>query len=249
MNKIKLLIAQPEPENVNLSYTNLAEKYNLEISFIPFISITGLDKNEFNAQKIKIHDHTAVIFSSRNAIDHFFRMCSVLKISITSEMKYFCSSEHIANYLQKYIITKKRRIFAGRRSITDLSNKFKAHKNEKFLIVSSQNSKSDITEFLKTTGINYTEAAFFNVSSNNLSEMPLKDFNILAFFSPSDLKSLFENFPDFDQSDKLIACYGLRTIAAARDAGLEVNIEAPVHDALSMTDALDLYLKNRRIDR
>ena len=110
MNKIKLLIAQPEPENVNLSYTNLAEKYNLEISFIPFISITGLDKNAFNAQKIKIHDHTAVIFSSRNSIDHFFRMCSVLKISITSEMKYFCSSEHIANYLQKYIITKKRMI-------------------------------------------------------------------------------------------------------------------------------------------
>jgi uroporphyrinogen-III synthase len=246
---MQVLITQPEPEDKNSSYHNLAEKYNLNISFVPFISITGLDKNAFNAQKIKILDHTAVIFSSRNSIDHFFRMCSLLKISIPSEMKYFCSSGHVANFLQKYIITKKRKIFTGKRSIADLSDKFKTNKNEKFLIVSSQNSKSDITEFLITTGIDYTEAAFFRVSSNNLSGMPIEDFNILAFFSPSDFKSLFENFPDFNQSDKLIACYGLRTIAAARDAGLEVNIEAPVHNALSMTDALDLYLKKQRIAR
>jgi len=245
MKRMKVLITQPEPEDKNSSYHNLAEKYNLDISFVPFISINAIEKVEFRNQKVKILDHTAVILSSRNAVDHFFHISSLLNITIPGEMKYFCSSEHIANYLQKYISPKRRKIFHGKKHLFDLSDKFKIHKNERFLIVSSQNSKCDITDYLKSLGIEYTEATFFNVSSRDLSDLSINDFDLLAFFSHGDLKALYDNFPDFQQKDKLIACYGQKTIAAAQTAGLTVNIEAPVLETLSMTDALDLYLKHR----
>ncbi len=241
---MKVLIAQPEPKDQNSPYYELAEKYGLILFFVPLISVESLEKREFREQKIKILDHTAIILSSRNSVDHFFRICVELNISLPDDMKYFCLSEHVAYYLQKYIVPKKRKIFAGKKNWDDLIDKFKKHNEENFLIVSSQNSKNDIKDFLDGYGINYTEAIFFKVSSKDLSGLSINDFKILAFFSPADVKSLFENFTDFKQSNTIIACYGSRTCVAAKDMGLEVNIEAPIPEALSMSDALNLYLKS-----
>jgi uroporphyrinogen-III synthase len=244
MISMNILIAQPEPKDQNSPYYELAEKYSLNISFVPFIFVESLEKSEFREQKIKILDHTAIILTSRNSVDHFFRICEILNISLPEDMKYFCLSEHVAYYLQKYIVPKRRKIFTGKKNWNDLTDKFKKHNKENFLIVSSQNPKNDIKYFLDKHGINYTEGTFFKVSSNDLSGLSINDFKILAFFSPADVKSLFENFPDYKQSDTIISCYGSRTYDAAKDRGLEVNIEAPVPGALSMTDALSLYLKS-----
>jgi len=225
------------------SYFKLAERFKLDISFVPFISIETVDINDFRRQRVNILEHTAVIFTSRNTIDHFFQICQELRITVPEAMKYFCLTEFIANYLQKYIVIKRRKLFVGKKNLNELFDLIKKHKEERYLIVCSQNRKIEIADFFETNNIEFTEATFFKVSSNDLSQLTLKDFGILVFFSPADVISLLDNFPDYNQNKTLIACFGASTILTAKEMGLTVDIEAPRPDALSMTDALELYLE------
>ncbi|MCG8390045.1 MAG: uroporphyrinogen-III synthase [Cytophagales bacterium] len=238
-----VLVSQPKPADENSPYFKLAEKYNLKIDFRPFIQVDPVSTKEFRKQKIDILNHTAIIFTSRNAVDHFFRICSELKIEMPADMKYFCISEQTSNYLQKYIIIRKRKIFTGHRTAGDLLEILKKHKNEKYLFPCSDIRKDDIPNFLKSNGFNYTEAIIYRTVASDLSDLENVYYDILAFFSPSGINSLLVNFPDFSQNNTRIAAFGPTTSKAVRDAGLFLDIEAPLPNAPSMTGAIELYIK------
>lgn len=244
MRKVKsILVTQEAPSDVNSPYLKLAEKYNLKIDFRPFIQVEPVPVKEFRKQKIDILQHTAIIFTSRNAVDHFFTICSELKLEMPADMKYFCVSEQTSNYLQKYIVIRKRKIFTGLKTAVDLMEILKKHKNEKYLFPCSDIRKNDIPDFLKQNGYTFTEAIIYNTVAANLSDLKEVFYDILAFFSPSGITSLFQNFPDFKQNNTRIAAFGPTTAQAARDAGLILDIEAPLPNAPSMTGALELYIK------
>lgn len=244
LNKVSsILVSQPEPSNQNSPYHKLAEKYNLKIDFRQFIEIDPVDAKEFRKQKVNILDHTAVIFTSRNAVDHFFRLATENKVEVPTDMKYFCISEQTANYLQKYIVIRKRKIFTGERTAADLLNVIKKHKKEKFLFPCSDIRKDDIPDFLKDNGYDYSEAIIYRTVASDLSDLEDVYYDILAFFSPSGIKSLFDNFPDFQQNKTRIAAFGPTTAKAVKDAGLILDIQAPLPNAPSMTGALELYIK------
>jgi uroporphyrinogen-III synthase len=238
-----LLVSQPKPQDENSPYFKLAEKYNLKIDFRPFIQVDPVSIKEFRKQKIDILNHTAIIFTSRNAVDHFFNICQELKVEMPADMKYFCISEQTANYLQKYIIIRKRKIFTGHRTAEDLLEILKKHKNEKYLFPCSDIRKEDIPEFLKVNGFNYSEAIIYRTVASDLSDLEDVYYDILAFFSPSGINSLLINFPDYKQNDTRIAAFGPTTAKAVIDAGLELDIEAPLPNAPSMTGAIELYIK------
>jgi uroporphyrinogen-III synthase len=239
----RVLISQSKPSDPNSSYYKLADKFNLDISFVPFNTIDPVDIKEFRKQKININEYTAIVFVSRNSIDHFYRVWKELKIPVPDGMKYFCLTELVANYLQKYIVPKKRKIFVGKRNLSELFEQFSKQNEEKYLLVSSQNPKREIAKYFSENGIKYSEVSFFHVTPNDLSGIKLQEFDIIGFFSPSDVKSLYHNFPGFKQKKTLLACFGPSTILAAKEAGLTVNIKAPSSEALSMTDALNLFFK------
>jgi len=241
LNK-RILFSQVKPDDENSVYYKLAEKFGLDISFVPFISTEAVEAREFRLQKINILEHTAVIFTSRNTVDHFFRMCQEMRIVVPGDMKYFCLTEVVAKYLQKYIILKKRKIFVGKKNLDDLFDRIRKNPDERYLIVCSQNRKAEITDFFDTNDLRYSEGTFFKVSSNDLSGLELKNFGIIVFFIPADVTSLFDNFPDYKQKNTRIACFGPATISLAKKFGLKVDIEAPRQEALSMSDAIDLYL-------
>lgn len=244
MRKVKsILVTQEAPSDLNSPYIKLAEKFNLKIEFRPFIEVEPVPVKEFRKQKIDILQHTAIIFTSRNAVDHFFTICSELKIEMPADMKYFCVSEQTSNYLQKYIVIRKRKIFAGLKTAQDLLELLKKHKNEKYLFPCSDIRKNDIPDFLKQNGYTFTEAIIYNTVASNLSDLKEVFYDIVAFFSPSGITSLFQNFPDFKQNNTRIAAFGPTTAQAARDAGLILDIEAPLPNAPSMTGALELYIK------
>ncbi len=238
-----VLVSQPKPSDENSPYFKLAEKYNLKIDFRPFIQVDPVSIKEFRKQKIDILNHTAIIFTSRNAVDHFFSICAELKIEMPADMKYFCISEQTSNYLQKYIIIRKRKIFTGHRTASDLLEILKKHKNEKYLFPCSDIRKDDIPNFLKSNGFNYTEAIIYRTVASDLSDLENVYYDILAFFSPSGINSLLVNFPDFKQNNTRIAAFGPTTSKAVRDAGLFLDIEAPLPNAPSMTGAIELYIK------
>lgn len=243
MNKVKsILVSQEAPTDPNSPYLKLAEKYNLKIDFRPFIQVEPVDIKEFRKQKIDILEHSAIIFTSRNAVDHFFQICLELKLEMPSDMKYFCINEQTSNYLQKYIVIRKRKIFTGSRDTRDLLEVIKKHKNEKFLFPCSDIRKNDIPDFLKENGFNYSEAIIYHTVAANLSDLTNVYYDILAFFSPSGINSLLLNFPDFKQNNTRIAAFGPTTAQAVRDAGLILDIEAPLPNAPSMTGALELYI-------
>ncbi len=244
MRKVKsILVTQEAPTDPNSPYFKLAEKFNLKIDFRPFIQVEPLPAKEFRKQKIEILNHTAIIFTSRNAVDHFFTIAQELKLEMPPEMKYFCISEQTSNYLQKYIVIRKRKIFTGLKSTQDLLEIIKKHKNEKFLFPCSDIRKNDIPEFLKANGFTYTEAIIYNTVAADLSDLKNVYYDILAFFSPSGINSLFVNFPDFKQNNTRMAAFGPTTSKAVKDAGLVLDIEAPLPNAPSMTGALELYIK------
>ncbi|MBX2969176.1 MAG: uroporphyrinogen-III synthase [Cyclobacteriaceae bacterium] len=244
MRKVKsILVTQEAPTDVNSPYLKLAEKYNLKIDFRPFIQVDPVPAKEFRKQKIDILDHTAIIFTSRNAVDHFFQICAELKVEMPADMKYFCISEQTSNYLQKYIVIRKRKIFTGLKTTQDLLEILKKHKNERYLFPCSDIRKSDIPDFLSENGFNYTEAIIYNTVASDLSDLKEVYYDILAFFSPSGINSLFVNFPDFIQNNTRIAAFGPTTAKAVRDAGLILDIEAPLPNAPSMTGAIELYIK------
>lgn len=238
-----ILVSQPKPASEKSPYFPLAEKYNIKIDFRPFIKIDPVEIREFRKQKINILDHTAVILTSRNAVDHFFRLATESKVEIPTDMKYFCISEQTANYLQKYIVIRKRKIFTGLRTATDLIEVLKKHKNEKYLFPCSNIRKDDIPKFLESNGYNFNEAIIYKTVADDLSDLADVNYDVIAFFSPSGISSLFDNFPEFKQNNTRIAAFGPTTAKAVRDAGLILDIEAPLPNAPSMTGALEVYIK------
>ena len=244
LNRVSsILVSQPEPSDKNSPYFKLAEKYKLKIDFRQFIEIDPVDVKDFRKQKVNILDHTAVIFTSRNAVDHFFRLAAETKVEVPSDMKYFCISEQTANYLQKYIVIRKRKIFTGERTAEDLLEVMKKHKNEKYLFPCSDIRKEDIPEFLDNNSYKWSELIIYKTVASDLSDLSDITYDIIAFFSPSGIKSLFDNFPDFKQNKTRIAAFGPTTAKAVKDAGLILDIQAPLPNAPSMTGAIEYYIK------
>ena len=244
VRKVKsILVTQEAPTDANSPYLKLAEKFNLKIDFRPFIQVEAVPVKEFRKQKIEILQHSAIIFTSRHSVDHFFSICQELKLEMPPEMKYFCISDQTSNYLQKYIVIRKRKIFSGLKDTKDLLEIIKKHKNEKFLFPCSDIRKNDIPDFLRENGFHFTEAIMYHTVAANLSDLKNVYYDILAFFSPSGINSLFVNFPEFKQNNTRIAAFGPTTAKAVKDANLILDIEAPLPNAPSMTGALELYIK------
>lgn len=238
-----ILVSQPEPTDEKSPYMILAKKYNLKIDFRPFIQVESVPYKEFRKDKINFLDFSAVIFTSRNSVDNFFRICQESKIEMPQDTKYFCISEQTANYLQKYIVIRKRKVFTGLKTATELTEILKKHKNERFLFPCSNIRKNDIPDFLKQGGYKYTEAVIYRTVASDLSDLDDVKYDIIAFFSPSGINSLFINFPDFKQNETRIAAFGPTTAKAVKDASLILDIEAPLPEAPSMTGALELYVR------
>ncbi|MBC8152994.1 MAG: uroporphyrinogen-III synthase [Bacteroidetes bacterium] len=239
----RILVTQSRPADEKSPYFDLASKYNIKIEFRPFIQIQGVAGKDFRKQKINILDHTAIIFTSRNAIDHFFRIAQELRVEIPADMKYFCISEQTANYLQKYIVIRKRKIFSGTKTASELFELIRKHKSEKFLFPCSNIRRNDIPEFMDTSGLHFTEAVMYETVPTDLTDLDLSTFDMIAFFSPSGVSSLLSNFPDFKQNGLRVAAFGPTTARSVTDAGLVLDIEAPLPNAPSMTGALELYIK------
>lgn len=239
----KVLVSQPKPTSDKSPYYDIAEKYGVEVVFRPFIKVEGLTAKEFRQSKIAIPEFTAIVFTARTAIDHFFRLCEEMRISIPDTMKYFCTTESIALYLQKYIVYRKRKIFHGDTGKLDgLMPLLVKHKKERFLYIVSDVHKDD-TSILDNNGINYTKAVMYRTVSNDFGPDEKFDYDMLIFFSPSGIDSLLKNFPDFEQKDIRIGCFGATTAQAVRNAGLRLDLAAPNDQAPSMTAALDNFLK------
>lgn len=242
--KVKsILISQPRPTTEKSPYFELAKKHNIKIDFRSFIHVEGIDVKEFRKERINILDHTAVIFTSRNAVDHFFRTCEEMRIAVPDTMKYFCMSEAIAFYLQNYIVYRKRKIFVGKLRFEDLMESIKKHKDEKFLLPSSDIQKSEIPDMLDAAKINYTKAVLYKTVCSDISDLKNIKYDMLVFFSPSEIESLYKNFPDFQQDNTRIAAFGPTTAKAVKDAGLRLDINAPMPNAPSMSMAIEQYLK------
>lgn len=239
----KILVSQPEPESDKSPYHELAQNNSIKVDFRPFIQVKGVSGKEFRKNKINILDHTAVIFTSRTASDHFFRICEELRITVPDEMKYFCISESIAFYLQKYIVYRKRKIFFGNRRFEDLVDVLMKNKDEKFLLPMSDIHKQNIPNKLSRLKLKYTKAILYRTMSCDLSDLADVNYDILVFYSPSGIKSLLQNFPDFKQNSTRIASFGPTTAKAVKEAGLRLDIQAPMSKAPSMTMALDMYIK------
>jgi len=245
--KVKsILVSQPEPSTAKSPYFELAEKNSLKIDFRPFIQVEGVPAKEFRQTRIQILDHTAVLFTSRTAIDHFFRVAQELRVTVPDSMKYFCISESTAFYLQKYIVYRKRKIFYANGKFSDLTNLMKKHKEEKFLVPLSDIHKQEIPMLLDQEGYTYTKAILYRTVSADLSDLADIKYDVLVFFSPSGIKSLYQNFPDFEQNSTRIACFGPTTAQAVQEAGLRLDIQAPTAQAPSMTMALEQYIKKNK---
>lgn len=241
--KIKtILVSQPEPKNDKSPYSELAEKKGLKIDFRPFIKVEGILGKEFRQERIDILAHTGVIFTSRTAIDNYFRIAEELRVAIPDTMKYFCISEATAYYLQKYIVYRKRKIFYGKGTFTDLMEVIKKHKDEKFLVPLSDMHKEEIPKKLEQAKIKYTKAIMYRTVRADLSDLSDVNYDMLVFYSPSGIKSLMENFPEFKQNNTQIATFGPKTAKAVKDAGLKVNVKAPTTEAPSMTMAIEQFI-------
>lgn len=241
----KILITQPKPEGIKSPYFDLAKKYSLTLDFHPFIVVDGVSAKDFRKQKIDIINYTAVIFTSRNAIDHFFRICDDLKITIPQDTKYFCITEAVALYLQKFILYRKRKVFYGtngtNKSLFDVINRHKD--NEKFLYPCSESFDSEITNWLKFNSCEYATPVLYRIISNDITEIMTKNnYDVICFFTPGGVKSLLENFPKYKQNGTRIGVFGANTCKAALEAGLVSDIQAPQPKAPSMVSALELYL-------
>jgi len=244
--KIKrILVSQPEPTSAKSPYFEFAERNNVKVDFRSFIQVEGVSAKEFRQTRVNILDHTAVLFTSRTAIDHFFRICNDMRITVPESMKYFCISEATAFYLQKYIVYRKRKIFYGDGQFSELVDIMKKHANEKYLVPLSHVHKPEIPQLLDAKGFKYTKAILYRTISSDLSDIKEVNYDILVFYSPSGIASLMKNFPEFQQNDIKIASFGPTTAQAVKEAGLRLDIEAPNPEAPSMTMALELFIKNQ----
>ena len=244
MQKVKrVLVAQSAPKDQQSPYYKLAEKYQITIDFIPFIKIQPVDIKDFRQQKVNILDYSATIFTSRSAVDHFFQIAEKVKINVPIDMKYFCISEQTAHYLQKYIVVRKRKIFVGKKTATDLIDIIKKHKSESYLFPCSDVRLSTIPSFLENENIDYKELVTYHTCANDLSSLDHTHYDVIALFSPSGVDSLFRNFPNFQQKETRIAAFGPTTAEAVQKADLILDIEAPMPNAPSMIGALEKYIQ------
>lgn len=243
MDKVKsILVSQPRPEGDKSPYFDLAAKHNLKIDFRPFIQVEGVDVKDFRAQRVNVLEHSAIIFTSKNSADHFFRICEEARITVPESMKYFCVTEAIAFYLQNYVVFRKRKVFSGKSDFASLVDVIRKHKGENYYLPCSDQIKPEVPQLLDKYNIRYTRSEIYRTVSSNLSDLADVNYDVLAFYSPWGIRSLFENFPDFAQNKTRIAAFGTATIKAAEERGLVVNIPAPAPNAPSMTMALDQYI-------
>lgn len=238
-----ILVSQPEPKVENSPYFDLSEKQKVKIDFRPFIHVEGVSGKDVRSQRVDLNNYSALILTSRNSVDHFFRIAEELRFKVPDTMKYFCLSEAVAFYLQKYVVYRKRKIYVGKRTFSDLIPLIKKYKGEKFLLPSSDKLKPEIPQILNDLKVNWKEATFYKTVISDLSDLRDVYYDILVFFSPSGIESLFENFPDFKQNDTRIAVFGNTTVRAAEDMGLRVDIQAPTPETPSMTMALEKYIQ------
>ena len=241
----KVLVSQPEPTTEKSPYSDLAEKYGLKLDFQPFIKVEGVSVKEFRQERINILDHSAIIFTSRTAIDHFFRICQELRVSVPDTMKYFCISESTAFYLQKYIVYRKRKIFYGEKKVEDMTKILLKNKTENFLVPLSDIHKENIPGLLDKLKLKYTKAILYRTVASDLSTITaLKEYRIIVLYTPSGVKSLLQNFPDFEQDGIAIAAFGAATWQAVEESGLRLDIKAPTLQCPSMTMAIEDYIKS-----
>jgi len=242
--KVKtILVSQPEPKIENSPYFDLQQKQRVKIDFRPFIHVEGVSAKEIRHQKIDLNNYTAIILTSRNAVDHFFRIAEEMRFKVPDSMKYFCQSEAVAYYLQKYVVYRKRKIYVGKRTFAELSPLIKKYKDEKFLLPNTDKVKPAVPEILNALGIDWKQATFFKTVVSDLSDLANVSYDVLVFFSPSGIESLFHNFPDFEQNETRIAVFGNTTIKAVEEKGLRVDISAPTPETPSMTMALQKYIE------
>jgi uroporphyrinogen-III synthase len=240
-----ILVSQPKPEGDKSPYYDLADKYKLKIDFRPFIRVEGVSAQEFRTQRVNIPEHTAIILTSKAAIDHFFRMAEETRFTVPDTMKYFCISEAVAYYLQKYVSFRKRKIFFGKQTIEDLVEVMKKHKKEKFLLPCTDILRDKIPETLEQHNIPFTKAMLYRTVASDLSDLEDVYYDVLVFFSPGGIESLFKNFPDFKQNNTAIAAFGPTTANAVLKNNLRLDVHAPMPNAPSMTAALELFVKEQ----
>ena len=242
--KVKsILVTQPKPETEKSPYFDLAKKFNVKIDFRPFIHVEPIAARDFRKERINLAEYPSIIFTSRNAADNFFRICNEMRVTVPESLKYFCVSESTAYYLQKYVVYRKRKIFFGKQTISDLMDVIKKHKTDKFLVPCTDIHKQEIFDTLDQHNINYTKAVIYKTVASDLSDLANVNYDVLVFFSPSGITSLLKNFPKFKQNNTRIAAFGPTTAQAVLDAGLKLDIQAPVPSAPSMTMALEQYIK------
>ena len=238
-----ILITQPRPETEKSPYFDLAKKYSLKLDFHAFIRVEGLSGKEFRKQKVDINEFTAIIFTSRYAVDHFFRICEELKVKVSQDMKYFCITEAVALYLQKFILYRKRKVFfSADGSTAGLLEVIGKHKNEKYIFPVSDTAKNDIAQYLIKHNIKYAEATLYRMVSNDISLVMQSPYDLIVFFSPFSVQTLFEHNPAFKQNGTMIGAFGPTTSKAVEDSGLRLDIKAPAPNAPSMVSALEMFL-------
>ena len=241
--KVKtILVSQPEPKVENSPYFELQQKHKVKIDFRPFIHVEGVNAKEIRLQKIDLNNYTAIILTSKNAVDHFFRVSDEMRYKVPEGLKYFCQSEAVAFYLQKYVVYRKRKIYVGQKDFVDLTSLLKKYKDEKFLLPASDQLNAEAPIILNNLKVDWTQAIFYKTVMSDLSDLADVYYDILAFFSPTGIKSLFKNFPDFQQKETRIAVFGSTTQKEALEHGLRVDIMAPTPESPSMTMALDKYI-------
>lgn len=242
--KVKtILVSQPEPKIENSPYFDLQEKQKVKIDFRPFIHVEGVAAKDVRHQKVDLTQYTAIILTSRNSVDHFFRVADEMRFKVPDTLKYFCQSEAVAFYLQKYVVYRKRKIYVGKRNFEDLSPLIKKYKDESFLLPTTDKLKDEVPATLNALNIKWKEGVFYKTVISDLSDLADVYYDILVFFSPSGIESLFHNFPDFKQNDTRIAVFGSTTAKAVEDHGLRVDILAPSPETPSMTMALEKYIE------
>lgn len=244
--KIKnILISQPQPENDKSPYSDLARQFNLNITFRKLIKIERIDNKEFRKLRINILDYTAIIFTSKHAADHFFSLCEELRVTIPETMKYFCVSEAIALYLQKYVQYRKRKIFFGKNKFPELLELIKKQKGEKYFFPCAFNHNNDIPELLKANKINHITVPIYESVPDEVDDIDINSFHMVVLFSPFGVESILKNFPDHKQGEQIFAAFGGSTIKAVEDAGFTVQIKAPTKEAPSMTMAIEQFLQHK----
>ena len=241
-----ILISQPKPERS--PYYNLEKKYNLQIDWRPFIHVEGVEIREYRRQRIRPDEFSAIIFTAKNSIDHFFRLTEEMRITMPQDTKYFCLTEAIANYLQKFIVYRKRKVYYGKRTIQDLATAFKKNKDEKFLLPCSNLGSKAVTAYLNEQGYDWTDTMMYQTVASDLSDLTDVTYDILVFFSPLGIQSLYENFPTFTQNETRLAVFGKTTTKAVEEHGLQVNISVKPPEVPSMTKAFELYLQKSNPD-